>query len=573
MRSNLPVTNVEYVLKDTESIVSKTDLHGNITYVNQDFIDISGFSEAELIGQPQNIVRHPDMPVEAFADFWRTLKSGKAWTGLVKNRCKNGDHYWVVANAAPIIENQKVIGYASIRMKPTREQVQAAESAYRAIKAGDTTLEIREGNAVKRTFLQRCRLLQNLSLKTMLALAAGSIGALFSGMAVLAWLATTGDAGFYMSWLMGISVLGVPMAVAFGVLSYRSVVKPLENARHDIERMSSGDMTGRIIAGGITELANMMQSLRVLQINIKLLVGQIKEATELVNVGAREIAMGNADLSGRTESQASSLEETASSMEELTSTVKQNAEHARHASQLVVSTASIAENGGKIVGKVVDTMASIKQSSRKIADIIGVIDGIAFQTNILALNAAVEAARAGEQGRGFAVVASEVRNLAQRSASAAKEIKALIEDSVGKVDVGGKLVDETGEAMDDIVTSVQLVTDIMSGIAEASQEQSAGIEQVNQAVGQMDEITQQNAALVEQAAAASESMQEQAAKLAQLVGSFKLVRDGQTSSRGAAQPERASPVRAVAAPKAVAGPAAGQPRLRAAGGGGEWEEF
>src|SRR3569832_1484066 len=230
-------------------------------------------------------------------------------------------------------------------------------------------------------------------------------------------------------------------------------------------------------------------------------------------VYAVEIASGNADLSSRTESQASSLEETASSMEELTSTVKQNAENARQANQLVVSTADVAAKGGQVVGQVVDTMASIKDSSRKISDIIGVIDGIAFQTNILALNAAVEAARAGEQGRGFAVVASEVRNLAQRSAGAAKEIKSLIEDSVVKVDAGGKLVDEAGKTMDEIVTSVKRVTDIMSEIAAASQEQSAGIEQVNQAVGQMDEMTQQNAALVDEAAAAAESLQDQAGKL------------------------------------------------------------
>jgi aerotaxis receptor len=210
-------------------------------------------------------------------------------------------------------------------------------------------------------------------------------------------------------------------------------------------------------------------------------------------------------------------------MEELTSTVKQNAEQAHHASKLVLSTAEIAVSGGEVVGKVVRTMGSIKESSRKIADIIGVIDGIAFQTNILALNAAVEAARAGEQGRGFAVVASEVRNLAQRSAGAAKEIKTLISDSVEQVEVGRKLVDEAGDAMDDIVTSVQLVADIISGTAEASREQSAGIEQVNQAVGQMDEITQQNAALVEEAAAAAESLQDQAAKLKDLVGYFTLV--------------------------------------------------
>jgi len=227
-------------------------------------------------------------------------------------------------------------------------------------------------------------------------------------------------------------------------------------------------------------------------------------------------------LSSRTESQASSLEETASSMEELTDTVKQNAENARQANQLVVSASDFAAKGGKVVGQVVTTMGSIKDSSRKIVDIIGVIDGIAFQTNILALNAAVEAARAGEQGRGFAVVAAEVRNLAQRSAGAAKEIKALIGDSVEKVDVGSKLVDEAGRTMDEMVTSVKHVADIMSEITAASQEQSAGIGEVNVAITQMDEMTQQNAALVEQAAAAAESMQEQAALLAQAVSVFKL---------------------------------------------------
>ena len=535
MRSNLPVTNTEYVLKDHETPTSKTDVHGRITFVNRDFVNISGFSEDELIGASHNIVRHPDMPVEAFADLWRTLRGGKAWTGLVKNRCKNGDHYWVEANVAPIVENGTVVGYTSVRGKPGRDQVQAADSAYRAIKAGDSTLEIHEGEAVKRSFIQRCRLLKNLSLKTMLAIAAGSVGALFAGIGILAWLATTGDGTSYLNWLMTISILGVPLAVVFGVLSYRSVVVPLEHVREEIDRISSSDLTGQIEAKGIVELARLMQSLRILQINTKWLVGQIRESTDLVNAGASEIASGNADLSARTESQASSLEETASSMEELTSTVKQNAESAHHASKLVSSTAEIAVNGGEVVGKVIHTMGSIKDSSRKIADIIGVIDGIAFQTNILALNAAVEAARAGEQGRGFAVVASEVRNLAQRSAGAAKEIKSLIEDSVGKVDAGGKLVDEAGKTMDEIVTSVKRVTDIMSEIAAASQEQSAGIEQVNQAVGQMDEMTQQNAALVEEAAAAAESLQDQAGKLAELVKTFKLARVGHMSSGGGRQ--------------------------------------
>ncbi len=261
-------------------------------------------------------------------------------------------------------------------------------------------------------------------------------------------------------------------------------------------------------------------------------------------------------------------------MEELTSTVKQNAENARQANQLVVSTADVAVKGGQVVGQVVDTMASIKDSSRKIADIIGVIDGIAFQTNILALNAAVEAARAGEQGRGFAVVASEVRNLAQRSASAAKEIKDLIEDSVGKVDAGGKLVDEAGKTMDEVVSSVKRVTDIMSEIAAASQEQSTGIEQVNQAITQMDDVTQQNAALVEEAAAAAESMQDQAAKLAEAVSVFRL--DSGAYSTRAALPvlNDVVPASPKANPRAMAAPAARPKKLAASGGDNdEWEEF
>jgi methyl-accepting chemotaxis protein len=323
-----------------------------------------------------------------------------------------------------------------------------------------------------------------------------------------------------------------------------------------------------IKAGDKTSLLANMRDMRDSLVTV---VSQVRTGTDAVATASSQIAAGNIDLSSRTEEQASSLEETASSMEELTSTVRQNAENARQANQLVVSTADVAVKGGQVVGQVVDTMASIKDSSRKIADIIGVIDGIAFQTNILALNAAVEAARAGEQGRGFAVVASEVRNLAQRSASAAKEIKTLIQDSVEQVEAGRKLVDEAGEAMDDIVTSVELVADIISGTATASQEQSAGIEQVNQAVGQMDEMTQQNAALVEQAAAAAESLQDQAAKLAEAVSVFRL--DGSSGQR-AALPVLREVVTPLPQSRPRVAPAARPKKLAAAGGGNEeWEEF
>ncbi|MDM5179280.1 methyl-accepting chemotaxis protein [Massilia sp. DJPM01] len=282
------------------------------------------------------------------------------------------------------------------------------------------------------------------------------------------------------------------------------------------------------------DTSSLLHGIRTMRDDLAKIVMQVRMGTDTIATASSQIASGNLDLSSRTEQQASSLEETAASMEELTGTVKQNSDNARQANQLAATASEVAMKGGVVVAQVVDTMASINDSSRKIVDIISVIDGIAFQTNILALNAAVEAARAGEQGRGFAVVASEVRNLAQRSAAAAKEIKALIGDSVEKVSVGNKLVADAGGTMDNVVASVRRVTDIMAEISAASHEQSAGIAQVNQAIAQMDAATQQNAALVEQAAAAAESMQEQAARLSQVIGVFRLDGMGGSGAPGRA---------------------------------------
>ncbi|WP_019142882.1 methyl-accepting chemotaxis protein [Noviherbaspirillum massiliense] len=316
------------------------------------------------------------------------------------------------------------------------------------------------------------------------------------------------------------------VALALGALLAwlltRSITVPLREAVEVARTVADGDLSRNVVVASKDETGELMQALKTMNENLNKIVAQVRSGTDTIATASSQIAAGNQDLSSRTEEQASSLEETASSMEELTSTVKQNADNARQANQLAASASDIAAKGGTVVGQVVGTMASINEASKKIVDIIGVIDGIAFQTNILALNAAVEAARAGEQGRGFAVVASEVRNLAQRSAAAAKEIKALISDSVDKVDIGAKLVDQAGTTMEEIVDSIKRVTDIMSEIAAASQEQTAGIEQVNQAISQMDQVTQQNAALVEEAAAASEAMQDQAGKLAEVVSVFKL---------------------------------------------------
>ncbi len=394
--------------------------------------------------------------------------------------------------------------------------------------------------------------------------------------------------------LLSLAALAIALGCAIAWFSTRSITQPLNKAVGVAQKVAAGDLTSVIDVKSTDETGQLMLALKDMNESLKKIVSEVRSGTEAIGSGTKEIASGNADLSQRTEEQASSLEETASSMEELTSTVKQNAENAKQANQLAMGASTVAVKGGQVVSEVVSTMSSINESSRKIVDIIGVIDGIAFQTNILALNAAVEAARAGEQGRGFAVVASEVRNLAQRSAAAAKEIKALIGDSVDKVGAGTKLVDEAGKTMEEIVNSVKRVTDIMSEITAASQEQSAGIEQVNQAITQMDEVTQQNAALVEEAAAAAESLEEQAQNLQAAVAIFNIGGShavAKAANRAAKSSERTEPtlrpaterrgpnrapnVARLVSKLAVSHPAAPRAKVAAVGGSSEvqWEEF
>ncbi len=318
------------------------------------------------------------------------------------------------------------------------------------------------------------------------------------------------------------ALLGMALAIGLGIFITRAIVRPLGEAVEVAGRVASGDLTATIEVKTSDETGHLMTALKEMNESLVRIVGEVRSGSDYIATATKQIASGNSDLSQRTEEQASALEETASSMEELTSTVKQNAENAQQANQLAISANDVAAKGGEVIKRVVTTMESITDSSKKIADIIGVIDGIAFQTNILALNAAVEAARAGEQGRGFAVVAGEVRNLAQRSAAAAKEIKGLIGDSVEKVEGGSRLVGEAGQTIQEVVASVKRVTDIMAEITAASVEQSSGIEQVNTAITQMDEVTQQNASLVEEAAAAAESLEEQAQNLVGLMSRFKL---------------------------------------------------
>ena len=383
--------------------------------------------------------------------------------------------------------------------------------------------------------------------------------------------------------IIGAIVLGIGLAALLGFMIVNSIVSTLTTAVSVANRIANGELGHDVQARSSDELGKLLDSLKRMDAKLVEIVSGVRGSADAVGSAARELSHGNDDLSQRTQQQAASLEETASSMEEMTATVKQNADNARQANQLAVGAREQAEKGGAVVHRAIDAMSEINNASRKIADIISVIDEIAFQTNLLALNAAVEAARAGEQGRGFAVVATEVRNLAQRSASAAKEIKDLIKDSVEKVKVGSELVDESGQTLSEIMESVKKVTDIVAEIAAASEEQSAGIEQVNNAVTQMDSVTQQNAALVEQASAASKSMEQQSTTLVHQIGYFKTggvqvaaAPQPHVVAKEEAAPRAVTPLRKAPKPKArpAAAPVAARaPLARAAGDDSSWQEF
>ncbi len=383
--------------------------------------------------------------------------------------------------------------------------------------------------------------------------------------------------------VIGLLAGGLSLAAGIGWWLVRSITAPLDRAVRIAEGVAAGDLTQQIDVRSHDETGKLLAALREMNNSLVGIVGNVRQATDSIGTASAEIASGNMDLSGRTEQQASSLEETASSLEELTSTVRQNADNARQANQLAGNASEVARRGGDVVSQVVDKMSAINESAYKIVEIISVIDGIAFQTNILALNAAVEAARAGEQGRGFAVVASEVRNLAQRAGNAAKEIKQLIDNSVSQVEEGSRLADQAGATMKDVVGSVQQVTDIIAEISAASGEQSSGLQQINQAVVQMDNATQQNAALVEEAAAAAGALQEQAASLAQAVSVFRLSdkayaqQPARPAQRAPAAQQPRSGVVTQLRPRSATRPAAPAKVKRAAvaaGGGNDgWEEF
>jgi aerotaxis receptor len=584
MRNNQPVTQRDYLFPDSLTLLSTTDTQSHITYVNEAFVEVSGFNREEIMGQPHNTVRHPDMPAEAFADMWATLKAGQSWTALIKNRRKNGDHYWVRANATPIQRDGVVTGYMSVRTKPEAQEVTAAEDLYRRFREGRAGgLAFHKGVIVRIGLMGWTSLFQVLPVRWRVRLAA----VLMVTVPLVAAL-VAGVSG------MPLAVVGVGLLVGalLGTMMLEmQVASPLSVILAQAQTVASGQAGRNISLNRVDEIGMLLRAVNQAGLNLRSLVDDISERASSVDQSSSDVAQGNHDLSARTESQASALEETAAAMEQLSATVKQNADSARQANQLAQSASTVAVNGGEVVAKVVDTMKGINDSSKKIADIISVIDGIAFQTNILALNAAVEAARAGEQGRGFAVVATEVRSLAGRSADAAKEIKNLISASVERVEQGTVLADQAGATMTEVVGSIRRVTDLMGEISAASNEQSQGVAQIGEAIQQMDQVTQQNAALVEEMAATASSLKSQAQELVSTVAVFKLSQDhgGYAPSHHATAPvsysasKQFAPVRkaapkfkAASKPAALGAPAA-TPKVahdRAAKtGGDDWESF
>ncbi|MEX8521066.1 MAG: methyl-accepting chemotaxis protein [Leptothrix sp. (in: b-proteobacteria)] len=524
MRLNTPLTQQEYHVPPGQALVSTTDLKGRILYCNQSFIAVSGYSKEELLGQPHNLIRHPDMPEEAFRDMWQTIQSGQPWSAPVKNRRKNGDHYWVMANVTPLLEGDQLAGYMSVRTDVTRQQVVAAEQLYARMRAekaaGRLTHVLHCGELQRRDLVGR--LLGRrppVALQMFLcALLCGTVGLLAGRMA-----------GGLPQWLGMVALLAGLSAGATAWL-HQQTMRPVERLLTFANRMAAGDLSSQLNAEAAGPHRRFASALNQLAVNLRALVGDARDGVQHLCGTSDELASGNQDLSTRTESQAASLEQTASSMEQITGTVRQSAESARCAARIASEATEITRRSAESVHQVTATMHAISDGSQRIRDIIQVIDGIAFQTNLLALNAAVEAARAGEQGRGFAVVATEVRLLAQRTSVASREVRQLIDDAAQKVEIGAAQTDTARRTMDEALQAVQRMGALVGEIDIGANQQLTGITQVNQAVSHMDGLTQQNAALVEQLAAAAGSVRTQAQSVAEAVQVFTLERGAASKS-------------------------------------------
>ena len=505
-----------------QAIVCQTDLKGNITYVNPCCIQVSGYQAEELIGARHALLHHPDMPAAVLDDMRATIESGLPWTGLLKERCKNGDHYWVRANITPVREAGRVTGFMAVRVAPAPDEVAAAEAAYRALATGRAKgMRLRHGEIVRGGAAGLLARLSHVSLRMRIWLATSVVNVLQMAVCVASLTGQTGPVSATSYAIFGATFCGLLINVFLWWTLRVNVLNPLQRSLEGARAIAAGDLSCTFDTRSTDEMGQLQRALQQMNSNLVATIRDVRENVGTMAVATRQIAAGNQDLSSRTEAQAASLEETAASVGQFSATVRQNVDSSQQASLLSQAASGVAVQGGAIVADVIATMGDINASSRQIVDIIGLIESIAFQTNILALNAAVEAARAGEHGKGFAVVAGEVRHLAQRSAMAAKEIKKLIDMSVSKVGNGMQQVNRAGATMEQLVQSVQKVTALMQDIAAASREQSIGVDQVNVAIEHIDRAAQQNAQLVEQAGAAANSLAEEAVGLTQALRVFK----------------------------------------------------
>ena len=518
MRSTIPpASGRETFLEDGKPIVTTTDLQGRLTYVNSTFTQASGFADDELAGRPQKSLYHADMPDEVDADMLRTVLSGEPWRGLVKYRCKDGGFFWCIANATPVIEGGSTTGFMSVCTKPKRNQIEEAEQLYRTVKGSNPQgIRILRGGAEARGMRKLTKVLRDITLAQRLALSFGSMAALALSIACHALLPYS-DTALHLQALL---LAALALYGWYGL--HQAVVAPIKASIQAARILAGGDLTTRMAVDRHDEMGQLQAFVRQLNLNLASILVDIRSNFALTRSTTTQVRTANVELSARTEAQAANLEQTSTHMGQITDMVSQTADNVTSASGVASEATALAERTGVAVAEVVTAMNDISQSSRKIVDIISLIDGIAFQTNILALNAAVEAARAGESGRGFAVVATEVRSLAQRSAAAAKEIKALIEASAQKIESGTGIASSAGKDMTAVIAAIGRVAAIVGDINGSTREQSNGVNQVKDAIVQLDEVTRQNAQMVEQASTATGVLDTQAQAVAKALEVFKL---------------------------------------------------